>query len=124
MILEAMPQKLILTNQLNFRKKLLALFSKKPIDYPPSEVFRCSKLLSIDQMYQLKILMSAHSLFYSPQLIPFTLTLLEALCSISLLPSLRPLLSKYALLISYHFYGTIYLLILNKFLIHLNLKHL
>ena len=97
---------------------------KKPIDYPSSEVFRCSKVLSIDQMYQLKILMSAHSLFYSPQLIPFTLTLLEALCSISLLPSLRPLLSKYALLISYHFYGTIYLLILNKFLIHLNLKHL
>ena len=77
---------------------------------------KCSKLLSIDQMYQL--------IHYSipPQLIPLTIILLEALCLISLLPSLRPLLGKDVLPINYHFYGTIYQLILNRFLIHLNLK--
>ena len=90
---------------------------KKPIDYPSSEVFRCSKVLSIDQMYQLKILMSAHSLLYSSSIHPLTISLLEALCLISLLLFLRLLLGKDVLLINYHFYGTIYLLILNKCLI-------
>ena len=49
----------------NFQKKFIRIIFKKPIDYLSSEVFKCSKLLSIDQMNQLKILMSAHSLFYS-----------------------------------------------------------
>ena len=45
-----------------------------------------------------------------PELIPLTITLLEALCLISPLPFLLSLLGKDALLINYHFYGTTYLL--------------
>ena len=70
-------------------------------------------------MYQLKILVCSFIILF---LIPLAVTLLEALCLISLLPSLCPLLGKDVLPINYHFYGTIYQLILNRILIHLNLK--
>ena len=60
--------------------------------------------------------------FIPSQLIPLTITLLEAFCLISLLPSLRPLLDKDVLPINYHFYEAIYQLIINRFLIYLNLK--
>ena len=73
-------------------------------------------------MYQLKL--SCLLIHYSipPQFIPLTIVLLEALCLISLLPSFRSLLGKDVLLINYHFYRTIHLLMLNNFLIHLNLQ--
>ena len=95
-----------------FQKKNICIIFKKPIDYPSFKVFKCSKLLSIDQLYQLKFLLIHYSI--PPQLIPLTITLLEALCLISLLPSLRPLLGKDVFLINYHFYGTIYLVIMSN----------
>ena len=48
-----------------FQKEIIHIIFKKPIVYPSFKVFKCSKLLSIDQMYQLKVLMSARSLFYA-----------------------------------------------------------
>ena len=95
---------------------------KKPIDYPSSEVFRCSKVLSIDQMYQLKILMSAHSLFYSSS--TYSSHNYSTRSSLFNLPTSLFTSTAEQRCPSYQlafFYETIYVLELNKFLFHLNL---
>ena len=97
-----------ISNLTKFQKKIIRIVFKKPIDYPSSEVFKCSKLLSIEQMCQLKILMSAHSLFYSSSThSSHNYSTRSSLFNLPT-PFLLPLLGKDGLR-NYHFYGTIYL---------------
>ena len=49
-----------------FQKKIIRIIHKKPFDHSSAELFKVSKVLTVFQIFKFKILLKAHSSFYTP----------------------------------------------------------